>query len=71
VNPGSIAFGSWNNNQHAGDPNNPGLGYSFDSPGHRVFVAASYSREYFNFGGTTISVFWEAFHGAARPTLHR
>jgi hypothetical protein len=61
VNPGSIAFGSWNNNQHAADPNNPGLGYSFDSPGHRVFLAASYRREYFRFGGTTISMFWEAF----------
>jgi hypothetical protein len=63
VNPGSIAFGSWNNNQHAGNPNNPGLGYSFDSPGHRVFLAASYSREYFNFGGTTISIFLDAFQG--------
>jgi hypothetical protein len=61
VNPGSIAFGSWNNNQHPGNPNNPGLGYSLDSPGHRVFVAASYRREYFRFGGTTVSVFWEAF----------
>ena len=28
VDPGSIAFGSWNNNQHPGDPNNPGVGYS-------------------------------------------
>jgi len=59
VDPGSIAFGSWNNNQHAGDPNNPGLGFSFASPGHRVFWTASYSKNYFNFGGTTISMFWE------------
>jgi hypothetical protein len=28
IDPGSIAFGSWNNNQHAGDPNNPGVGFS-------------------------------------------
>ncbi|WP_297843720.1 hypothetical protein [Ignavibacterium sp.] len=25
VDPGSIAFGSWNNNQHSGNANNPGL----------------------------------------------
>lgn len=60
VDPGSIAFGSWNNNPHAGDPNNPGIGYAISTPGHRVFVAASYTREYFNFGRTTVSVFWEA-----------
>jgi hypothetical protein len=59
VDAGSVAFGSWNGNQHAGDPNNPGLGYSVGSPGHRVFVAGSYSKEYFGFGGTTFSAFWE------------
>ena len=59
VDPGSIAFGSWNNNQHAGDPNNPGLGFSGTNPGHRVFAALSYRREYFRFGATTLSVFWE------------
>jgi hypothetical protein len=59
IDPGSIAFGSWNNNQHPGDPNNPGTGFSFVSPGHRVFAALSYRREYFNFGATTISLFWE------------
>jgi hypothetical protein len=69
VNPGSIAFGSWNGNPHASNPNTPGLGYSFDSPGHRVFVAASYRREYFNFGGTTISIFWDAFHGSSTYTF--
>jgi len=59
VDPGSIAFGSWNNNQHAGDPNNPGLGFSNTNPGHRVFAALSYRREYFRFGATTLSLFWE------------
>ncbi|MGH7493429.1 MAG: TonB-dependent receptor [bacterium] len=59
VDPGSIAFGSWNNNQHAGDGNNPGVGFSINSPGHRVFAAVSYRKEYFNFGATTVSVFWE------------
>ncbi len=60
VDPGSIAFGSWNNNQHAGDPNNPGLGFSQNSPGHRVFVGGTYRREYFSFGATSVSLFWEA-----------
>ncbi len=60
VDPGSIAFGSWNNNQHAGDPNNPGLGYAVGSPGHRFFLSGSYTKEYFNFGGTTLAFFWES-----------
>jgi hypothetical protein len=59
VDPGSIAFGSWNGNQHAGNPNNPGLGYGFGSPGHRFYLAGSYSREYFGFGATTFSAFFE------------
>lgn len=63
VDAGSIAFGSWNNNQHAGDPNNPGLAFAGASPGHRLFWTASYSREYFSFGATGISIFWEAFTG--------
>ncbi len=57
VDPGSIAFGSWNNNQHSGDPNNPGLGFSVNSPGHRAFVAASYRFEYLDLGATILSVF--------------
>jgi hypothetical protein len=61
VDPGSIAFGSWNNNQHPGDPNNPGLAYALASPGHRFFVAGSYTAEYFRFGKTTFSVFFDAF----------
>lgn len=60
IDPGSIAFGSWNNNPHSGDPNNPGLGFSAGSPGHRVFLAASYSKEWFRFGATSISAFIES-----------
>jgi hypothetical protein len=60
VDPGSIAFGSWNNNQHPGDPNNPGLGFASNSPGHRFFASASYSREYFKWGATTVTVYWES-----------
>lgn len=63
VDPGSIAFGSWNNNQHAGNPNNPGLGYSFATQGHRFFASASYRLEYFKFGATTVSTFWETRTG--------
>lgn len=67
VDPGSIAFGSWSTNQHSGDPNNPGLGFSSafagGSPGHRVFLAASYRAEYFDFGATTVSLFWEGSRG--------
>jgi hypothetical protein len=43
-----------------GDPNNPGLGYSSASPGHRVFIAPSFTKQYFGFGGTTVAAFWEA-----------
>jgi hypothetical protein len=59
VDPGSIAFGSWNNNAHAGDPNNPGLGFAATSPGHRIAAVGSLRREWFRFGGTTMSIFWE------------
>jgi hypothetical protein len=59
VDPGSIAFGSWNGNQHAGDPNNPGLGIS--QKGHRFYVAGSYRLEYLKFGATTFSAFFEGY----------
>ena len=45
VDPGSIALGSWNNNQHSDDPNNPGLGYAIGSPGHRFFASAPTRRD--------------------------
>ncbi|MFN3952513.1 MAG: carboxypeptidase regulatory-like domain-containing protein [Thermaurantimonas sp.] len=73
VDPGSIAFGSWNNNQHTGDPNNPGLGFSTNTQGHRTFAAVAYTivseRDYTNmgnkffrnFGSTTISFFYDGF----------
>ncbi len=61
VDPGSIAFGSWNNNQHSGNGNNPGLGFSVNSPGHRVFAALSYKFDYFNFGSTTLSFILDGF----------
>jgi outer membrane receptor protein involved in Fe transport len=61
VDAGSIAFGSWNGNHHAGDPNNPGLGFSSQSPGKRAFLAGSYRFEFLNFGGTRVGFFTEGF----------
>jgi hypothetical protein len=60
IDPGSTAFSTFAINQHAADPNNPGLGWSNGMQGHRVFLQGSYSRSYFDFGTTTISAFWEA-----------
>ena len=59
VDPGSIASGSWFNNPHPADPNNPGVGFATTSPGHRVFAALSFRREYFGMGATSVSLFWE------------
>lgn len=58
--PGSIASGSWTSNQHYGDPNNPAMGFSQYSPGHRFFGTASYYIDYFKFGATSISAFLES-----------
>jgi outer membrane receptor for ferrienterochelin and colicin len=59
VDPGSIAFGSWSSNAHSADPNNPGLGFSLNSPGHRFFTALSYRKDWASFGSTTVSLFFE------------
>ena len=60
VDPGSIAFGSWQTNQYgSGDPNNPGVGFSSGWAGHRAVAVISYKKKYFGFGETGISVFNE------------
>jgi hypothetical protein len=59
VDPGSIASGTWFGNPITSDPNNPGLGFSSNFMGHRVFATASYSKDFFKFGNTSVSVFWE------------
>ena len=51
IDPGSTAGASWNSNPTPGDPNNPGLGYSTASPGHRFFLSATYTKQYFELGG--------------------
>ncbi len=60
IDPGSTAFASWSSNATPGDANNPGLGFSQYTPGHRFYLSASYRRQYFGFGGTTVSMFWES-----------
>lgn len=59
VDPGSIAFGSWSGNPHFNNPNDPGVGYSAGSVGHRTFGTVSYRKEYFKFGATSLSMFIE------------
>jgi hypothetical protein len=62
VDPGSIAYGSWVNNPHSGNGNDPGLGFSAYSAGNRIFGALSYHIEYFNIGGTTVSLFFDGYN---------
>ncbi|HSV87927.1 MAG TPA: carboxypeptidase regulatory-like domain-containing protein, partial [Bacteroidales bacterium] len=56
VDPGSIAFGSWNGNPHPGNPNLPGLGFSTNTAGHRAFGAISYTTPW----ATTLSLYIES-----------
>ena len=61
VEPSSTAATSWGGaNPIVTDPNNPALAYSTNSPGKRIFLAANYSRSYFGWGATTVSVFYDA-----------
>lgn len=57
---GTIAGGAWQGNQIVNDPNNPALGFSGASPGHRLYVNLSYTKQYFGFGATSVSTYWEA-----------
>jgi hypothetical protein len=60
VEPSSTAGSSWGSaNPIVNDPNNPALAYSANSPGKRIFLAANYTAEYFGFGATTFSVFYD------------
>jgi hypothetical protein len=60
VDPGSIAFGSWTANAMSGDPNTPPVAFSSNTPGHRFFVAGTFMRDFFRFGTTRVSAFWES-----------
>ncbi len=59
VDAGSIANGSWTGNPIFLDPNNPQAAYSQFSPGHRVFAAVTYSRDFTGLGPTSVSVYFE------------
>jgi hypothetical protein len=60
VEPSSTASSSWGSaNPIVLDPNSPPLANSVNSPGPRVFVQGSYSRQYFNLGATTVSAFYD------------
>ena len=61
IDPGSIAAGSFTGNAIFNDPNNPVLAYSASSPGHRTFINATYTKQFFSWGSTSVSAFWTAF----------
>jgi hypothetical protein len=63
IDPGSVAAGSFTANAMFGDPNNPPLAFSANSPGHRTFINVSYTRQFFSWGSTSVSAFWTAFTG--------
>ena len=63
VDAGSIASGSFQSNQMFGDPNNPAIGYSGTSLGHRFFTAVSYTKQILPIGPTGISLFLESRQG--------
>ena len=61
VEPSSTAGSSWAGTFQGivNDPNNPALAYSQNSPGKRVFFAANYTKQYFSWGSTTVSAFYD------------
>lgn len=69
VDAGSIASGSWTANAQSGDPNNPGLGFGANSPGHRFFIAGSFTKEYLKMGKTTFGIFWQGVQGNGSYTV--
>jgi hypothetical protein len=61
VEPSSTAGSSWGSaNPITFNPNNPALAQSVNSAGNRVFLTATYTRQYLNFGATTVSMFYSA-----------
>lgn len=60
VDAGSTAFGTVSGIATAGNVNDPVLGFSNNSPAHRFYLNASYSKQYLGLGATTVSAFFEA-----------
>ena len=63
IDPGSVAAGSFTGNAIFNDPNNPELAYASSTPGHRTFINATYTKQIFSWGASSVSVFWNAFTG--------
>ncbi|MFZ6012273.1 MAG: TonB-dependent receptor, partial [Bacteroidota bacterium] len=59
IDPGSIASGSWNNNQVYYDPNNPMSAYSNSDQRHRVIASVTYRKEYGKNFASQVGLFWE------------
>ena len=70
VDPESTAATSYARIANFADPNDAGLAHSLWSPGHRIFALVNFTREYFSFGATSVSLFWEARHsyGSSTPS---
>jgi outer membrane receptor protein involved in Fe transport len=60
VDAGSTAFGTVSGIATSSSVNAPVINYSNNTPAHRFYLNASYTKQYFNLGGTTISAFFEA-----------
>ncbi len=60
VEPSSTAGSSWGSaNPIVYDANNPALAFSQNSPGKRFFLASNYTMRLFDWGATTVSVFYD------------
>jgi len=71
VEPSSTAGSSWGSaNPIVFDPNNPPLAISSNSPGKRFFLAATYTHQYFGWGATTVSAFYDAHQNSPNPALN-
>lgn len=60
VDAGSTAFGTVSGITTSSNVNDQRLAYSNNSPGHRYYLNASYSKKYLGFGATHVSAFFEA-----------
>ena len=61
VEPSSTAGSSWGSTFQGivADPNNPALAFSQNSPGKRIFLQSNYTAQYFGWGATTFSMFYD------------
>ncbi len=70
VDPGSIAAGTWFNNPISINANNPEASFSNNDQRHRVIFAASYRKEYGDFGATQVGIFWEGRNQGRTSYIH-